>query len=278
MTCYNSELPIGPPGPTGPQGPAGPPGSGGVSLAETLLIGNDTNGTDINLTLGDAIILGNNSKIEEGTVDNGFGGGVSLICSNEKEQQWENGVRYLRQVGNTIVYAETLDDIDPSNFYDNTKNWAVGSRYKNLVTGIEYICTDATTDIAVWIAQSGEYQPTVIYSANINNGFGTAVNAIYSVNGKIMTLGIYFQQITIDFNANTDASIMIELPTGFQPTSEVGGSVSVKFNTAPTAAATPIFTNGSYGGAGRIGIYLQNYGGVANDIYDITATFVLNLQ
>jgi hypothetical protein len=23
MTCYNSELPIGPPGPTGPQGPAG---------------------------------------------------------------------------------------------------------------------------------------------------------------------------------------------------------------------------------------------------------------
>lgn len=25
MTCYNSELPIGPPGPTGPQGPAGTP-------------------------------------------------------------------------------------------------------------------------------------------------------------------------------------------------------------------------------------------------------------
>ena len=24
MTCYNSELPIGPPGPTGPQGPQGP--------------------------------------------------------------------------------------------------------------------------------------------------------------------------------------------------------------------------------------------------------------
>lgn len=26
MTCYNSELPIGPPGPTGPQGPQGEPG------------------------------------------------------------------------------------------------------------------------------------------------------------------------------------------------------------------------------------------------------------
>ncbi len=26
MTCYNSELPIGPPGPTGPQGQQGPPG------------------------------------------------------------------------------------------------------------------------------------------------------------------------------------------------------------------------------------------------------------
>lgn len=27
MTCYNSELPIGPPGPVGPQGPQGPPGN-----------------------------------------------------------------------------------------------------------------------------------------------------------------------------------------------------------------------------------------------------------
>ena len=27
MTCYNSELPIGPPGPTGPQGPQGPQGT-----------------------------------------------------------------------------------------------------------------------------------------------------------------------------------------------------------------------------------------------------------
>ena len=27
MTCYNSELPIGPPGPTGPVGPQGPPGT-----------------------------------------------------------------------------------------------------------------------------------------------------------------------------------------------------------------------------------------------------------
>jgi len=27
MTCYNSELPIGPPGPTGPQGPQGPAGT-----------------------------------------------------------------------------------------------------------------------------------------------------------------------------------------------------------------------------------------------------------
>ena len=27
MTCYNAELPIGPPGPTGPLGPQGPPGT-----------------------------------------------------------------------------------------------------------------------------------------------------------------------------------------------------------------------------------------------------------
>jgi hypothetical protein len=30
MTCYNSELPIGPPGPTGPVGPQGPQGPSGT--------------------------------------------------------------------------------------------------------------------------------------------------------------------------------------------------------------------------------------------------------
>jgi hypothetical protein len=32
MTCYNSELPIGPPGPTGPQGEQGPPGESATSV------------------------------------------------------------------------------------------------------------------------------------------------------------------------------------------------------------------------------------------------------
>jgi len=31
MTCYNSELPIGPPGPTGPQGPQGESGTPGIT-------------------------------------------------------------------------------------------------------------------------------------------------------------------------------------------------------------------------------------------------------
>jgi hypothetical protein len=222
----------------------------------------------------------NGSTLRQGLIPHGYGGGISRVCANSKEDQWEDGVKYLIQTTGSftsVVYTENINNANPDIGDDETLSYAVGSRWKNLVTGIEYICTQANEGDAFWVAQNGDYIPTLTLSGNVTSIGGTS-NGIYSVISNVMTLGIYIQQITIDFNANTDASIMIELPTGFQPTSEVGGSVSVKFNTAPTAAATPIFTNGSYGGAGRIGIYLQNYGGVSNDIYDISATFVMTLQ
>jgi hypothetical protein len=43
MTCYNSELPIGPPGPTGPQGPQGPPGNATYQVYTALLTQVDDN-------------------------------------------------------------------------------------------------------------------------------------------------------------------------------------------------------------------------------------------
>ena len=190
MTCYNSELPIGPPGPVGPQGPPGPAGSGsGSSLTATLFIGNDTGGRDINLTSGDSLVVDSGSKLENGSFDNGFGGGISLICTNEKEQQWENGVRYLRPLGGTNVYAETLDDIDPNSTYDSTKQWAIGSRYKNLVTGIEYICTNNNSGAAEWLPTSGQWTPNGSESGNpINNV--TFSKSYYSVEGNIVTCTI----------------------------------------------------------------------------------------
>ena len=43
MTCYNSELPIGPPGPQGPQGEQGPPGNATYQVYTALLIQEDEN-------------------------------------------------------------------------------------------------------------------------------------------------------------------------------------------------------------------------------------------
>ena len=43
MTCYNSELPIGPPGPTGPQGEQGPPGNATYQVYTALLTQVDDN-------------------------------------------------------------------------------------------------------------------------------------------------------------------------------------------------------------------------------------------
>jgi hypothetical protein len=133
-------------------------GFGTPKLSEVLAEENITDGNDIVISDGDAIELENLSKLQQGTIDNGFGGGISQICTAEKEQQWENGVRYLRAVGGTNVFAETLDDIIPDNSYDNTKNWAVDSYFKNLVTQKLYKCTDATTGSAVWEEQASGFQ------------------------------------------------------------------------------------------------------------------------
>jgi hypothetical protein len=222
----------------------------------------------------------NGSTLRQGLIPHGYGGGISRVCANSKEDQWEDGVKYLIQTTGSftsVVYTENINNANPDIGDDETLSYAVGSRWKNLVTGIEYICTQANEGDAFWVAQNGDYIPTLTLSGNVTSIGGTS-NGIYSVISNVMTLGIYIQQITIDFNASTDALISIELPTGFQSSGEAGGSISVKYTSAPIGAATPIFTNGRYAGAGKIGIYLQNYGGVVNDVYDITATFVLNLQ
>jgi hypothetical protein len=130
-------------------------GFGTPPFSDVLEEGRNTGGTNPLINNDDAIELENGSKLQKGTVDNGYNGGISQICTADKEMQWENGVRYLRAVGGTNVYAETMDNITPDAFYDNTENWAVGSYYKNLVTNDLYKCTDASTGSAVWELQTG---------------------------------------------------------------------------------------------------------------------------
>ena len=99
----------------------------------------------------------NGSKFREGAIPHGFGGGIARVCANEKADQWEDGFRYLIEtVGstNTVVYAETINNIIPDDTYDETDDWAVGSRLTNLVTGVTYECTQANEGDAIWIPAS----------------------------------------------------------------------------------------------------------------------------
>jgi hypothetical protein len=126
------------------------PASGAGTLAETLVLGNTTDGNDINISNGDAVVLANSSKIREGTRAYGYGGGISQVCANDKELQWEDGFLYFYPTIGDNVYCMSMNDVIPDSNYDEDIGWKVGSRLFNLVTGVTYICTQANSGDAIW--------------------------------------------------------------------------------------------------------------------------------
>jgi len=120
------------------------------TLQEVTDEGNTTT-NDIILD-GSAIEVDSGAKLRNGSLDNGFGGGISQECVAGYEQEWENGVQYYFPLLGDVVYANSINGVAPGVTFDNTKGYVVGSRYRLLSTGIEYICTDATTGAAVWSA------------------------------------------------------------------------------------------------------------------------------
>jgi hypothetical protein len=178
----------------------------------------------------------NGSKLREGAIAHGFGGGIARVCANEKADQWEDGFRYLISTSgstNTVVYAETINNIIPDDTYDETDDWAVGSRLKNLVTGIEYLCTQANEGDAIWIPLSGDWVPT------ISGGDGnTLVAARYSVQGNVVTFVVEFE---VQNSTASSLNVLITYPDGLLASSVLGDAAlsavwSDRYGT--------IFTNG----------------------------------
>jgi hypothetical protein len=161
--------------------------------------------------VSDAGGLDNGSTIREGSKDNyELGGGISLVCSLEKEQQWENGVQYFFEVGKPIVSANSINGDTPDNTYDETKGFAVGSFYNVLSDGKTYICTDATTDNAVWLPMGGEYFPT------LDGANGAVISvalsfAYYSINNGMVDVTIY-GSVNVDFSSNSAGVFNFTLP------------------------------------------------------------------
>lgn len=151
--------------------------TGDITPDEERAFNEDVNDSAVNIK-GDTFAADaefafqNGSKFREGAIPHGFGGGIARVCANEKADQWEDGFRYLIEtVGstNTVVYAETINDIIPDDTYDETDSWAVGSRLKNLVTGIEYLCTQANEGDAIWIPISTDSAYNIVTKAEFDN-------------------------------------------------------------------------------------------------------------
>jgi hypothetical protein len=113
----------------------------------------------------------NGSKFREGAITHGFGGGIARVCANEKADQWEDGFRYLISTSgstNTVVYCENINNDNPSSNDDEDFSFAVGSRWKNLVSGNEYICTQANEGDAIWIPISTDSAYNIVTKAEFD--------------------------------------------------------------------------------------------------------------
>lgn len=138
-------------------------GGGSQTLAETLVLGNITDGENISISNGDAIVLDNGSMLKKGTIDAGNGGakGISQICGVGFEHKWEAGRLYIMNDGGTIIrevshnltYTPTATDDVTKGFVQNTR-WILDN-------GDVYVCSDPTEDAAVWELVNTGTTPTL---------------------------------------------------------------------------------------------------------------------
>ena len=177
--------------------------STGGGVTPTLQQVTDTGNTttnNIEFETGVGIILDNNSKLKEGTIDAGYGGskGIAQICAVGYELKWEAGRLYImndggltiREVSHNFTYTPTIyDDID--------KGFIVGSRWI-LDNGDLYVCSDNTNDNAVWELQviGNQDLQSVTDVGNITT------NAIYS------SLGLYVSDGVFDYGIQDDSTIV----------------------------------------------------------------------
>jgi hypothetical protein len=182
--------------------------------------------------VSDAGGLDNGSTIREGSVERFGLTGLELVCSNEKMIQWVDGIEYYYTVGNPIVHCNSMNiDGVPGVTDDETQGFGVGSRFTVLNTGKTYICTDATTDNAVW-SEISNGVPYKVYTALLTQSGGDEPK--YTQSGGL-DIGVTYR---IDDNAGSPDFTNVGAPnnnvgtyfvaTGTTPTS--WGEAGLSYN------------------------------------------------
>lgn len=182
-------------------------GSGaGQNLQQVTDVGNTTtndiqftNDNDLLLDTFSAVILSNNSRLQEGYIDAEYGGnhGVALVCGLGYELKWEGGRLFvMNNSGNAIREARYMFSDVPDSTHDFTKGYYVGSRWV-LDNGDLYVCTDNSLNAAVWVLQ-----PNAFDSTSLSNRIDAIDLQKVTDVGNVTTNAIKVDSLYIWDNAN----------------------------------------------------------------------------
>lgn len=157
-------------------------GVGNLTLNQVTDYGNTTQNNiifvddaDLEMDTFSSILFANNSRLQEGTIDAGYGGnkGVAQICGLGYELKWEGGRLFaMGSSGNTIREARYMFGDIPTSTDDYTKGYYVGTRWV-LDNGDTYVCTDNSLNAAVWVLQ-----PNAFDSTSLSNRINQKVDSV----------------------------------------------------------------------------------------------------
>jgi nitrogen fixation protein len=168
------------------------------TLDQVTISGNSTR-TDIEFVNNSGILLENTSRLREGTIDSGAGGGIAQICAVGYELKWEAGSQYV-MTGDGLQIREVNHKFNtiPTSTNDKTEGFYVGSRWI-LDNGDVYICTDRTENAAVWeIVPNADWNATSGSTAIANKPTIPSVTGFVPYTGATNDLDMGTHNVTAD--------------------------------------------------------------------------------
>lgn len=168
------------------------------NLQEVTDSGNTTN-NDVAFTDNAGILLENTSRLREGTLDSGAGGGIAQICAVGYELKWEAGSQYV-MTGDGLQIREVNHKFNtiPTSTNDKTEGFYVGSRWI-LDNGDVYVCTDWTPNAAVWeIVPNADWNATSGSTAIANKPTIPSVTGFVPYTGATADLDMGTHNVTAD--------------------------------------------------------------------------------
>ncbi len=124
--------------------------------------------------------------------------GLEIECSVGYRWQWVAGRMLLRQVNSgQIKRIIAIDEINPAATDDETQGFVPGTRWET-VDGSIYLCTDATTGAAVWLAL---YDNTTGFVRSNDGDFIMDLNSKQLLDGTNTSLDWENRQLTDGFSS-----------------------------------------------------------------------------